>query len=714
MDLKIFDFGTLNEKDRPFLLEDNELSVAENVMRDNAGNLVTRSGFIERITLPSNVVEVVYYRSKNEYVVFSNPSNNHLRIDIYNADTYALKRTYAHTGQTGQRLITQFGSVGQITEINYTEFQNNIYFIYIVGGNPAPILKYDGYVIRSVGLPQPKTPTYSTGGVNYSRLAYRSVDFNNNITYGPYTQISGLGSPYNITIATIADSDYGFIGYSNYAKCTSGTDQTINSSNRTINNLTHNFVANDFIFISQSNNLISNNGYYLDIVTPKNKDYLILEVESVTATSITIKSSSFSSSEEFIVKNNAFLDSSISIIRADSVNSDFGYELISPLSIGPYKNGGVLFENLLVSSTTQLLSMLNTNTDVLLENIYDSTTFKYRPPLCKYIASYGDQLAFGNIIGIWVESNNFVQYNNNDLIMYSDISDGDSGENISRINRQLIGESFDGQVTGLCRVRDSLIITKDNAIFSIDGQLYSGGYSLRKIETNNIGCKSTKSFLQIEGGVTFHGNDGLYFMNSYNAKKISEKMDPFFMSDIDITKTRSVVRFANDQHLYYIKKTDGHYFVVFDFNYKRWFKWKAINASCGIFSKPDGEVFFSDGVKIYELGGLSTDNGTNIASKFKTKYIDLGSQNLIKKFIKCRVLDMIGGGPLSVSVYRDWSNTPIVAESPLVVDLKTKHKYIPLTNGVSCAIEFTNSTSDMIISGLIIEIEPWQVSDRNN
>lgn len=712
MDVKLYDLGNLNEKDRPFLLNDNELSLSENIMKDINGNLVTRSGFKQKATLPSKVIEVVYYRSKNEFVVFSNPSDLHLRIDIYNGDTFALKRTYAHTGQTGQRLITQFQDVGQISEINFDEYQNNIYFIYIVNDNPAPMLKYDGYVIRSTGLPTCRIlSTTGAAGTSYFRSFYKSTDYNGNITYGPYyQQISGNSGQTNIQFDIIPNE---FIGCQSHLK-TIGASYTLNSSNRTISYQNCSYVANDFVYFSKSLGSVST----VNIVSPKNKDYLILEVESVnTGTAeITFKSSSFTNSEEITLAPNSVI-SMFHIAIASSQAQDFGYQFISGTNVsGQISCSDLVFFPINSSSPTNNIVSFS-NKLIEMEVIYDTTTFKYRPPLCKYVASYGDQLVFGSIVGIWANTDSsnydqFIPYNNNDLIMYSDISDGDSGENISRTNRQLIGESFNGSVTGMVRVRDSLIVTKQNAIFSIDGQLYSGGYSLRKIETDNIGCSSIKSFLQVTGGVTFQGNDGLYFMNSYVAKKITEKLDPFF-STVDITKTRSAISFKKDQHIYYVNRVDGDYFLVFDYNYKMWFKWKNLDASKLLSSKPDGTVFMSNGSSINELGGLSTDNGTAIVSKIRTKFLDLGEQALIKKFVKCRVLYMVGGGNLSVSVYRDWGDTPTLSDTPLVMDIRTKHKYIPLTNGYSCAIELTNTTSNMIISGLIVTIEPWQASDRN-
>ena len=49
------------------------------------------------------------------------------------------------------------------------------------------------------------------------------------------------------------------------------------------------------------------------------------------------------------------------------------------------------------------------------------------------------------------------------------------------------------------------------------------------------------------------------------------------------------------------------------------------------------------------------------------------------------------------------------------MDKNSKHKYVPLTNAYSCALELSNNTiDDVCISGIIINIEPIQASDRND
>lgn len=255
MDVKILNFGTLNENDRPFLLNDNELSVSENIMLDSAGNLVTRHGYDLKLTLPPNAIEVVLYKSKNEIVVFSNPSNMHLRIDVFNATTYALKRYYAydHPDTGSQRHIPIFEDVGQITEVNFTEFQNNLYFIYLIGDNPAPILKYDGYIIRSVGLPEPTNIIGSGTGYDY-RIAYKTYDYSGNITYGPYSLVKNKNQ-----IDTV-DSLKNSFGYNNYAyfydailstvdPVTGAEGPRLTQNQRTLNYLLHNYKAGDFLMI---------------------------------------------------------------------------------------------------------------------------------------------------------------------------------------------------------------------------------------------------------------------------------------------------------------------------------------------------------------------------------------------------------------------------------------------------------------------------------
>lgn len=727
MDIVIKQIGGLDLKSKPPLVQDNKLTNCRNVMLDTDGSLTKRYGFQQLIGSLTNVIEVAYFRSMNEFVVFRNPSQK-LEISIYDADTYVLKRTYTSTPIVddvgSQRDIPEFDTIygGTISEVNYDELQETLYFVIVVADNPQPMLKYDGYVIRSCGLPEPEG-IQTTGSGYYYRTVYKTYDYNGNFLYSPYSLSKNKSSITSYkTLKTL-------IGYKKYATFTgtpsSGVEgQVLTPTQNTLDNLDHNYKANDFLMVFNKVLYTRSALTSLAIEVPYNKEFVVLEIESVTATTITFKPSSLSGIiiQTGFVQPGTPLDCQSRLTNFVSVdnlvyslapfewydNAVFNDKGYVESAIFSNKN-----DNDTVSSNFSIMSTIPWEF-ISSEVIYNSTTFKYRPPLCKYVTAYGNQLVYSQIYGIWAERNTFVSYNNKNLIMYSDISDGDSPENISRFNRQLIGESFEGGVTGAKRVKDSLIVFKENSIWSIDGALVPANYSIRRVETNNIGCKFVKSTINVDGGMLFVGNDGIYAANGFTAKKISEELDSFFTDGV--SNCRSIVNYKGDQYLFYLYKDSTHYIICYDYGFKQFFIWNGLDCSKGISSDTSSNIFMFSSNSIRTLSETKDDNGAAIDAYFVTKFFDLDVQDKIKKFIKARVIDFKVNTTyfLDVSVMKDWDTTEYVSESQLAMDKNTRHKYIPLVNGYSCAIRFGNNLlTDFKIGQIIVNIEPIQASDRN-
>ena len=53
---------------------------------------------------------------------------------------------------------------------------------------------------------------------------------------------------------------------------------------------------------------------------------------------------------------------------------------------------------------------------VYMEDVYNTSSSKIMPPICKYIATYGDQIIYGSVQSYIGFDNKRIQYNNNDLI----------------------------------------------------------------------------------------------------------------------------------------------------------------------------------------------------------------------------------------------------------------------------------------------------------
>jgi hypothetical protein len=359
----------------------------------------------------------------------------------------------------------------------------------------------------------------------------------------------------------------------------------------------------------------------------------------------------------------------------------------------------------------------------LLSDTYDITTDKLRPPKCRYISIYGDQIVYGNVISVWNFENKETNYTNNDLVMYSDLSDGDLAENISIQNRQLIGDTYDGEITGLIRSNDSMLVFKTRAIYALDGYLIQDQYSVRKIQTNEIGCLSEKSIMQVEGAVVFQGQDGIYIISGNMAKSISTPIDVYMNSSlIDPSKTRSVMEYKNSNFIFFTNTGA----VSFNYEYREWFIWDLTCASSGAVVDNDGNVSMFSGSfckvfseKMYDYNNGNTPTYVPINAWIKSAWFDLGDPSILKKLVDIRLFSLKNIGQiLYCKIFRDWSEDKTKQEFKIDMSdntIKTIHRKLDIdqAQSLSLIIGNNNLNEDMKLTGYELGISKIQTKDKN-
>lgn len=702
--MKIFELGGIDQKTNPLLLQDNKLIDSRNVQLDTNRFYVKRNGYAQAISPTDQVEDSVYFKSKNQIVTFSTFDGGGVfgySIDAYDGSSFAfISNIFASTTGVSRPVIS----------VEFDEYLDNLYFTINTDGYQGVVFKYDGRQAYTAGLPSPIASGFSFGTTYYWRVFWRTKDFNGNILYSPYEQFSTNTLVTGFFVAQLLSQS--FSGYGKYLDLLSGVPQTINTSNPTIINVGHNLIAGEYVFISSDDATVG----AITINQPTNRSFILLQVLSVTSSTVTFTPASLSGVDitfTYVVPSGRQpLDGRTTLVVAISTNPNYGYVVYSSNNFVS-KNG----ISLPVTSQPGVFSTSNawSDTGILLEDIYDTSTSKLRPPLCKYIKAFGDQLVYGNIVGIWDQNNNFTQLNNNDLIMYSDISTGDSGENISAVNRQKIGESYDGQITGLTRSKDSVIVSKDRSMWSLDGILVPGEFNLRKIETNYIGCVSNKSFLQIENGFLFQGNDGIYISNGFKSQKFSDNLDPFF-SNIDKSKTRSAIDVAQDKYLFYVTDNTNNYVLAFDWHWGEWFIWDSLNCESGLINTNDDKVLFFNNTDGLVFDSAKSDNGSAIDSWIQTKFFDNGEPGLINKFTELRIYNLNNiNFTLSVEQFKDWSLIGSGQTKTFSFSGKnSRMNCLPLANNNSLSLKMRNNVlnEDICISGYEFAVNSWGVVDK--
>jgi len=706
MGLKLFGPGGIDQKSNSLLRDPRNLRDARNIQYSSAKEYEKRSGTDHDSVFVNSYTDVIFIKSMNQYF-FRDGSD-------YSIYSNGVKRTipkFIDPTTDGDTLISS------------DEYLNTFIFTHITDQVATAV--YDSSSIYRAGLPTPNTQPTGSGSTYFMLSFFEFIDAKGNTIYGPATINKDVSSgSFSTTFDTLLNGGF----CASYLRTTvSTTPIVLNSTSRTISYDTKSadiVVGGKVVFRDRGATIVIS-----DLALPTREvtdDFIILEVESVDTIgkTITFTAASFGTKQISIA-----LTSGLPVI-ANVHGGCVLRVLFSPNEVTEYTTeqsylNGFLVDNSAAQQTVTI--SLDTNVrPILLSDFYDITTSKLRPPNCSFVKVFGEQLVCGNVSSFYDFTNKEIKYTNNDLIMYSDLSTGDIGFNFSEINRQLIGDTYDGQISGLTRSKDSMIVFKNTSVYALDGILIPGQYGLRKIETNEIGCLSHKSILSVDGLVMFQGQDGIYAINGYTCKKVSTPLDPFFIA-VDPSFTRSVMYNLKDKYIFF---TDMGV-VVFDYEYKEWFIWDGITANCGLtvdnnrniklFNSNYALDFISD-KKDFNPAFLSNpllDEYLPIGSYIKTTYFDLGEPSLLKKTVEIRIFSLNNAGQtLSLSHCHDWTESNLSQVDTVDMssaDTRTILKKISIqqAQSISFVIENNIINEDMDITGYEIGIEVVQRKDKN-
>lgn len=717
MGLKIFGPGGIDQKSNDLLRDPKKLRDALNIDLNTHQEYVKRFGSDVDITLngiyssypiiPSDP----YSKIKSDFT-FLKSLDGYFYFDGL---TYKFRKNGTNI-TTRSEVLGVFPNVDtgfiEYSNISGAEYLNTFVFTHQV--NQKFTMVFDGYGTYKAGLPTPNISAFVGTGTGFLLVFFDFIDMAGNTIYGPATIIPNAASSGTFVIDDLRSQ--GFWGDTLGVSLTSGSPITLDENNRTITPSGSGSFTNGGKFMIRSKSNGTTNPE-IEVSDPggtfTNADnFVILEIESFIAGTITFTKASFGGRSVRLSTSSSgtyYISYSARLRMFYSTSETTGYdEYGSPLE-QPYITAdlGTPTQNISYSFT------LSNNT-LLLSDFYDITTSKLRPPRCKYISTYGDQIICGNVKSFWNFDNKETLYTNNDLVMYSDISTGDIGFNFSEINRQLIGNTYDGQITGLVRSRDSMIIFKDNSVYALDGILIPGQYGLRKIETNEIGCLSDKSIIATDTSVIFQGQDGLYSINGYAAKKVTTELDPFFET-VDQSLTRSVMYNKKDKYLFFTSAG----IVVYDFNYDEWFIWSGITATKGLIVNNDRDIRMFNNESALKFIDDKNDSGTAINAWVKTAWFDLGEPSLLKKVTGLRYFSLNNAGQVLTSrLYHDWDESKVKAD--FTVDMsststKTVLRQVDIQQAQSFSFFIGNNEidEDMNLSGYEIVTGVVQQKDKN-
>ena len=569
-----------------------------------------------------------------------------------------------------------------------------------LAGVPAPTLKYDGsdYTI---------TPG---AGQYYFRFFYGHKDLNGNLTFGAYVQTTSSSNIPVIEFSTWKTGNPYGAYYNKYMNIPMLSNFTVNS---TVPGTTNKFPYDTTNYKVGDKFLIDPDVLYPALTTsdPSGIKWKAVTITAIGGGQITLDPVELGSFSFSVVSSGALnIDTRSRAYVYKSTSETFGY--VSCCTV----IDGVLTQFALNHSLDNISIPTSFGVEVLaFEDLYNEEGQKLVPPQCKFLAAYGDQLTYANLVGIWDQVNLFTQYNNDDIMTYSDFGIGDNGENHSA-NIQKIGESFDGGITGIKRCNDLLVVTKDNSLFALDGILESGGYSLRKIPTDYIGCKSHNSILQVKGGLFFNGNDGVYYTDGVSASKMTELIDPFF-NDINPTMTKSSVSIEYDKFVFYMTNGTDHFGLVFDYNFKEWFIWEDLDMSKGLYQKDDNLLYFAKDNFEYMFNDTYSDDSVAIEAYYASNWEDCGAPSVEKKFKYIRIWNLTPNPTtFKMAIQKNWQNTDLEEVTVTIPAFGTIQKGHSQKNIMAIRYVFRNAVDgeNLVVSAYELEFEATQNIDKGN
>lgn len=505
---------------------------------------------------------------------------------------------------------------------SFVNLSNNLY----VSTGHDEQYKYDGQTFYRAGMPQGTTPTTADGGAgaitNSSmthRITHIQIDNKGNVIEGiessTSTPLNLTSKQVNVTVTNIEDDT----GFNTNCAIVAGAQSTVNEITVDDGSAgSHTIKAND-------------TAYFYDSVTG---DYITRNVDSVTATTITVAGAAVSVADNAVISNNL----RIAIYRNQSAGTT--HSLVAEIPNDSF-------------STTQ----------VYVDNVADAslgadyvTPIKAHglPPKCKY------STVFQNL---------FILSGDLENVNTSYHSDIDGPEYFPSGDNSYITETIRGDKnTGVAVNNNTLFIFKDKSIHAVSGTLSTGQVRVDEVSGGDVGCLSHHTITEIKGRLVFLGEKGVFGLavGDNEAEEISAKIEPIFepsSSTFNLTKAVAINWFEKDKYILFLpteatsgsggKYTDStnSEMYIFDYSRKAWLEWDNIDIKGGV-TIYNNELYFierrlgsvTSNVESYLYKILDTndtydyaDHSAAITLTHKTHWESLKDPDVFKKFLRLKV-----------------------------------------------------------------------------
>jgi hypothetical protein len=291
------------------------------------------------------------------------------------------------------------------------------------------------------------------------------------------------------------------------------------------------------------------------------------------------------------------------------------------------------------------------------------------PPISKYLLSFGNQMFYAG----GERGNN----ENSDLVFFSQ---GNAPESVPLATNSFNVPNFDDDITGIGVAGASLIVTKDNSLWGITGNLLANQIEVIQIaQGSNIGCIAHASIASVGPLMYFLHTNGVYAITENqifptdsfgNPVAISLAIELIFRETNYLPQNRYVLKRAvgcnyskDNIYLLFLPCEDtqaqtpirtanvNSILLCYDYQDKNWFTWTNMNAAGGMVVIKD-DLFFQErrfsrqnGTpanlykqhRFYRLIDHADHAGAEYIN-WRSSWEDLGQPEVRKKFCRCILL----------------------------------------------------------------------------
>lgn len=282
----------------------------------------------------------------------------------------------------------------------------------------------------------------------------------------------------------------------------------------------------------------------------------------------------------------------------------------------------------------------------------------------------------------------------------------------------------DGQtIKAVAAWRDLVFVFKRKKIFVFYGNSTNASGTTvfnYRLLTGALGCERIGAVTVGDQGVYFLAHDGVYLTTGSGTRKVSQALDPYFRGDVlpffNQTVEENVGGFESalewhDGRLFWHHQVADLTFVLDP--ELGWTVWNLGNDTQWVNEyQPSGadkpQLMYSDSTGyLYTITpGATTDNGTAIASRYRTGFYDLGEQG--EKRLK--VAELWGSGTVNLKLSRDFGSLDSARSAVLGTAPAIDHVSVPCgKTGHVLSHEFSASSGAWKIHRAAMTFRPKRV-----